>query len=178
MIHPRLPEINPEAFNCISEYLTSADADFGHRSPDEEDIEDAFAECIVAWKTADVLGMDDLLDHIVNKMRALEPWWNDHIMMLFARNIYQTTDFMTSAHTNMRNVLSSYIAMNFFNYMTEGSELRNEFVKCLKLLPQLERDIYSKRMESLNTQLEFEEAREIPGEESEVSTEAADAAMP
>jgi hypothetical protein len=177
LIHPRLPEINPEAFNCISEYLTSADADFGHRSPEERDVEDTFAECIIAWKTADVLGMDDLLDHIVNKMRTMEPWWNDHIMMLFARNIYQTTDFMASAHTNMRNILSSYIAMNFFDYMTESSELRNEFVKYLKLLPQLERDIYSKRMENLNTQLELEEATDIQGEEPEVSTGAAGAAM-
>ena len=75
-------------------------------------------------------------------------------MMLFARNIYETTDLLVSTHVRMRGILSTYIAEHFFDYMDGGSRLRKEFLKHLQQLPQLERDIYQKRLGRLNAQLE------------------------
>jgi hypothetical protein len=169
LVHPRLPDIQSEAFEYISEYLSSADADFGIRNPcDEAAAEEAFTQCLVAWKTADLLGMNDLLDCIVAKVRKIEPWWTIWTIMLFARNIYETTDFLLSTHVEMRDILSSYIAEHFFDYMTVGSQLRNEFLKHLRQLPQLERDIYRKRLEVLNAQLPSDGELEIQEEEPEI----------
>jgi hypothetical protein len=169
LVHPRLVDIQPEAFECISEFLTSTDADFGIRNPDDETAaEETFSQCLVAWKTADLLGMDDLLDCIVAKIRKIEPWWTICTIMLFARNIYETTDFLLSAHVDMRNILSSYIAEHFFDYVTGGGQLRNQFLKHLQELPQLERDIYRKRLEVLNAQLPLDDELKIPAEEPEI----------
>lgn len=168
LVHPRLPDIQSDAFDCISEYLTSADGDFGNRAPgDEEAATETFSQCLVAWKTADLLGMDDLLDCIVKKIRTIEPWWNIYTIMLFARNIYQTADLLLSAHVDLRDILSTYIAEHHDEYLTGSDRLRDEFLKHLKELPQLKRDILKKQLKALDVH----ENMEIRPEQEEAQEE-------
>lgn len=96
LVHPRLAEILPEDFRLAAEFLS--DSSFGIRDPEtEEQVAEAFVECITAWKTAELLSMDDLLEHVVEKVRSARPWCDPFNVMLFACFIY-TNDVPLKAH--------------------------------------------------------------------------------
>jgi hypothetical protein len=162
LVHPRLIDIAPEDFRWVAEYLS--DGDFGHREPEtEEETADTFAQCMSAWRTAELLDMDDLLDHIVDKIRASQPWWDLWNVMAFAVSIYQS-EVALQAHEELKALFSDYIAELFYIYL-EDDHLSGTFTARLKQLPELERHVMKKRVAQL-------ERRAQPGEEEDAVIEA------
>lgn len=154
LVHPRLPDILPDDFRMVAEFLS--DGDFGPRDPEEEEqVAETFAQCISAWRTAELLSMDDLLEHIVGKIRATQPWWDMFNVMAFACSMYQS-QISLQAHDDMKTLLSGYIAEHWFIY-AEDDNLSSHFFTRLKQLPELERDIFAKRVAQLDRHLQPEE---------------------
>lgn len=142
--HPRLEDIHPDDFRLVVEFLESGD--FGHRHPQgEEQVAETLAHCMSAWTAAEKLNMDDLLDHIVNKIKSTADDWNMHSMMVFACFVWQrqSSDYETEAHDQMKSLLSAYIAEHFFDYV-EAEELRSEFLDRLKQAPDLQTAVFEK----------------------------------
>jgi hypothetical protein len=169
LVHPRLVDIAPEDFRWAAEYLS--DGDFGHREPEtEEEAADTFAQCVSAWRTAELLDMDDLLEHIVDKIRSSKPWWDLLNVMAFTVSIYQS-EVSLQAHDDLKALFSEYIADLFYVYL-EDDHLSSNFTDRLKQLPELERDILRNRMTQLERRVqpqgEGEEeagAQEVGGQE-------------
>lgn len=148
LIHPQLLNISPDDFRYIAEFLS--DDDFGLREPqDEEQVMELFAQCISAWDAAEKLGMDDLLDHIVEKIRATSGTWDLWDVMAFACMVYES-DIPLNAHDELRDLFCEYIADLFFVYL-EDEHLAGTFLTRLKRLPELERGILAKRIALLET---------------------------
>ncbi|KAH6616305.1 hypothetical protein C7974DRAFT_42200 [Boeremia exigua] len=146
LVHPRLTDIQPEDFRWAAEFLS--DGDFGIREPEnEEQVAEAFAQCMSAWNTAELLSMDDLLEHISVKISAARPWWDLWNVMAFACSIYQS-DLALQAHDELKALFSEYIADLFHIYL-DDDYLSSTFLTRLKQLPELERDILTKRVARL-----------------------------
>ncbi|KZM18270.1 uncharacterized protein EKO05_0005135 [Ascochyta rabiei] len=148
--HPRLSDILPDDFKLVAEFLS--DGDFGHRLPqDEEQVAETFAQCISAWESAELLSMDDLLDHIVEKTRKTQPWWDMVNVMVFACSVYQS-EMSLQAHDEMKALLSEYIADFFYVYIGDD-HLSGHFLARLQQLPELERDVFEKKAAQSNQRL-------------------------
>lgn len=154
LVHPRLRDITPEDFRWAAEYLS--DGDFGHReSETEEEVTETFAQCMSAWRTAETLDMDDLLDHIVDKISVSQPLWDLWNVMAFAVSIYQS-EVALPAHDRLKALFSEYIAELFYVYL-EDDHLNGTFTARLKQLPELERDVLNKRLARLEYQAQLGE---------------------
>ncbi|CAO2647824.1 Nn.00g087460.m01.CDS01 [Neocucurbitaria sp. VM-36] len=159
--HPSLSEIDPEDFIFVAEYLESKE--FGHRSPEGgEEVQEAFAQNMSAWTAAVKLGMTDLLEDIVKKLERLAPWdmWD---IMAFACHVFGSPGPSLPAQDLMKDMLTTEIAQNFWVYL-EDDHLSESFRQRLKELPELERDIYVKRIAALNVQLHTEEGESDNGD--------------
>ncbi|KAF2633938.1 hypothetical protein BU25DRAFT_381815 [Macroventuria anomochaeta] len=151
LVHPRLVDISSEDFRMVAEFLL--DGDFGIRDPeDEEQVAETFAECMSAWKTAELLSMDDLLEHIVDKIRAARPWWDMWNVMAFACSIYES-DITLQAHKDMKAMLSESIA-ELYDIYIEDDHLRSQFLARLKQLPQLRRDVHAEIVAQVDRRLQ------------------------
>lgn len=165
LIHPRLIDILPADFRWAAEFLS--DGDFGHRDPDDEDqVAETFAQCISAWKTAEILSMDDLMEHIVQKIRAAQPWWDLWNVMAFACSIYQS-EVTLQAHNDLKALFSEYIAELYFIYL-EDDHLSGTFLTRLKQLPELERDVLVKRIARLGAHQQLQHDRGLVLPEADV----------
>ncbi|KAF3038723.1 hypothetical protein E8E11_003799 [Didymella keratinophila] len=164
LVHPRLVDIAPEDFRWAAEYLS--DGDFGHREPEtEEEVADSFAQCMSAWRTAELLDMDDMLDHIVDKIRASQPWWDLWNVMAFTVSIYQS-EVALQAHDELKALFSEYIAELFYIYL-EDDHLSSTFTARLKQLPELERDVLKKRSAQLKRRAQPGEGEDVMVEEEQ-----------
>lgn len=162
LVHPRLVDISPEDFRMVAEFLS--DGDFGIRDPEtEEQVAETFAECMAAWKTAELLSMDDLLDRIVEKIRATRPWWDLWNVMAFACSIYQS-DVPLQAHDELKALFSGYIADLFHIYLGDD-HLNDTFLARLRQLPELERDVLTKRVVQLEGRPQPQEGEAVPQED-------------
>ncbi|KAF3042421.1 hypothetical protein E8E12_008604 [Didymella heteroderae] len=164
LVHPRLVDISPEDFRWAAEYLS--DGDFGHREPEtEEEVAEAFAQCMSAWRTAELLDMDDLLEHIVHKIRCSQPWWDLWNVMAFAVSIYQS-EVPIQAHDELKAIFSEFIAEFFYIYL-EDDHLSGTFTDRLKQLPELERDVVKKRLAQLELRAQPQEEEYAVSQEAE-----------
>jgi hypothetical protein len=149
--HPKLATMSSEDFGFIAEYLGSGD--FGHRFPEnEEQIEESFGQCISTWVTADLLGMNDLLDDITEKMEhRISPWplWD---VMAFACYVYGYTSVLLPAHDKMKALLADSMAEHYWIYI-DDEHLSGQFLERLRELPELERDIQGRRFPAINPQV-------------------------
>ncbi|EDU51505.1 hypothetical protein PtrSN002B_001559 [Pyrenophora tritici-repentis] len=150
--HPGLPEIDPDDFVFAAEYLESSD--FGHRNPrdgDDDQMQEAFVQCIAAWGVAEKLCMHDLMDHIVEKLeRHIEP--ELMAVVIFAAQIYEAEETPLPSQMRLKDYLATYIAQNWWIYVGDD-HLSGPFIERLKTLPELERDIYARRLVALNERL-------------------------
>jgi hypothetical protein len=148
--HPRLPDIEPQDFVFVAEYLESND--FGHRHPSNgKELDEAFAQCVSAWFAAVLLGMFDLMDHVVEKLKRFdEPGLYETIC--FAIKVYRSPDTGLLSYEELKDYLATLIAQNWWIYL-EDDHLRAAFVGILSKLPKLERDIYARRLEALNERI-------------------------
>lgn len=152
LVHPELDKISPEDFTFVAEFLS--DGSFGIRDPDDpEQFAEFFAQCMSTWRAAEKLGMDDLLNHIVEKVyaaheeRYLWDLWNP---VVFACSIYRS-DIALDAHTELKALLSEFIAEYFHAYL-DDDYTSGILLTQLKQLPDMERDIMRKRADRLERQ--------------------------
>lgn len=150
--HPELAKLDPADFQFLAEYLT--DGDFGLRNPLEgpEQTKEAIAQCVSAWEAGDKLGMFDLLEHIVDKVQFFE--WDNADVLILAVIIYRTPDPPTTAHEDMRNWISSYLAQHFWTYIRDET-MGHLFRRKLRAMPELEREVFEKRAVMLATGAEL-----------------------
>jgi hypothetical protein len=154
--HPELATIDVEDFQFVAEFLT--DDDFGVRIPDTpEQNKEAIAQCVTAWEAGEKLGMDDLLEHIAEKVQYLE--WDKEDVLTLAIMVYRTLGPALPAHTTMREYLSSLMAHHFWSYVKDDV-VGPYFRKRLRRLPEMERDVLEKRAEILRKGEEPDEDEE------------------
>ena len=116
-----LKEMDPEDFRLIIEYLESGQ--FGHQVVETDDQRlELLAQCGAAWSVADLLGMEDLLEHIVNKINHATPWEPEEVLIL-ADLVYETPEALSlQAHTDMKDMLAEFVARNFVDYITNHTK--------------------------------------------------------
>jgi hypothetical protein len=154
LTHPELVNISPDDFCFVAEYLENGR--FGYTDPeDQEQFAEFFAQCMSAWRTAEQLKADDLLNHIVEKIHAVhdmrDQWdlWNP---VVFSCSIYQA-DLALDAHTELKALFSEFIAEYYHTYLADdhtGGFLLTSF----RQLPELEKDVLAKRIDLLERQLQ------------------------
>lgn len=153
--HPQLVNIDSEDFQFVAEYLI--DGDFGLRQPEnQEQTKEAIAQCVSAWETGEKLGMDDMLEHIAEKIKFLE--WDNEDVLTLAILIYRSSGPSLHAHEVMKDWVSSYLAHHFWVYIKDDT-IGEYFRKRMRRLPELERDVFVKRAHSLTTGAEPDEDR-------------------
>ena len=154
--HPALPTIDAEDFRSVAEFFT--DGAFGVRFPEnQEQNKEAIAQCVGAWDTAERLRLNDMLEHIADKVNYLQ--WDNIDALAWATTVYDTGGPVLDAHTAMRNWASSYLAHHFWPYIRDKN-LSSIFRKRLRTLPELERDVFEKRFENLKAGVEQDEDEE------------------
>ncbi|KAI4697638.1 uncharacterized protein J4E84_000770 [Alternaria hordeiaustralica] len=138
--HPALVDINPEDFTFIAEYLESDG--FGHRNPQEgEETNEAFAQCVAAWITAEKLGMWDMLEHVAEKLKGIQPGMLE--VLVFCRHVY-AEDATSLSQDDVRDYLAVYIVEHWWTYWGDD-HLRPNFMELLQQFPQLDRDVNERR---------------------------------
>ncbi|CAI9635863.1 hypothetical protein GT037_000922 [Alternaria burnsii] len=160
--HPALVEIDPEDFVFAAEYLESGG--FGYRYPqDGGEMEEAFAQCVSAWFTAEKLGMSDMMDHVVEKLEGcIEPEMQD--VLVFAYQVYVSQNTALPSQVRLKDYLAMCIAENWWIYLDDDN-LSSDFIEKVKRLPELERDIYQRRLPALLERLSGDQ------EDSETETD-------
>lgn len=164
LAHPGLSEIEPDAFAFAAEFLESGE--FGLKVPvGQSENKEAFAQCMSAWATADTLGMIDMMDHIVDKLKErieLDLW----DMMVFACRFYEDMDVSLPAHDRLKDFLATYLAKNFWIYIRDD-HLSSVFIDRIQALPELEHDIYVRRTLALTQQLQSDDEDQDDSEDGE-----------
>jgi len=150
LTHPGLADIDPEDFTFVAQYLENGS--FGDRMINEEDSREGFAQCMAAWVSAEKLGMNDLMDHVVEKLEQLENrnLWD---VLAFACLVYRSPGISLPAQIRAKELVATDISLHYWDYVEDDS-LSILFMERLKDLPELERDISVKRIPMLNAQLE------------------------
>lgn len=139
LTHPKLSNIDPKDFRFAAEYLT--DGDFGLRRPDgEEQIQEAFAQCSSAWEVAQQLNMDDLQEHIIEKIQGIAPW-DMYNAFGFALLVYNTDEVSSGACRRLKKMLCAFISEHYAIYLRDEA-LRDQFLDRVGQLPQLAIDIH------------------------------------
>lgn len=146
---PCLQNIDPDDFRRVAEYLSTEK--FGLQIIENTDQKDeAFAECFSVWGIADSLVIEDLLDHIVQKMETLKPWGQLEVLA-FADEVYKTEDAPLLAYRMMKDALSRFVADHYLEY------LRNHltaFGERLVQIPEFLDDVHRERGKILGMTLD------------------------
>ncbi|KAH3917940.1 hypothetical protein HBI56_178370 [Parastagonospora nodorum] len=159
--HPQLASITIDDFRFVGEYMEVER--FGIRVPDTfEENKEAIAQCVAAWEAAEKLGMDDMLDHIANKVKYLE--WDNEDMLIMATFVYRSRDVTLPGHTTIRDWAAKALAQHFWTYIKDAN-IGSLFRKLLRSLPELERDLFMRRATSLGTGVEMLEDQESDEDE-------------
>jgi hypothetical protein len=101
--------------------------------------------------------MDDLLMHIAEKVEFLE--WDNADVLTLAILIYRATGPSFDAHNKMRDWVSSYMAHHYWSFIKDV-EIGSIFIKRLRRLPELERDVFVRRGKSLTVGTDLDEDEE------------------
>ncbi|KAI4955424.1 hypothetical protein J4E91_001284 [Alternaria rosae] len=150
--HEALVDIKPDDFTFIAEYLESDG--FGHRNPQEgEEMNEAFAQCVAAWITAEKLGMWDMMEHVAEKLKGIEPEMLE--VLVFGRHVY-AQDTTSTSQRYLKDYLAVYIAENWWIYFGDD-HLRSNFIELLQQFPELEKDVYERRIPVLEERIDKKE---------------------
>jgi hypothetical protein len=141
---PCLQNIYPDDFRPVAEYLSTGS--FGLRIFEDADQKDkAFADCCSAWRVADDLVMEDLLDYIVKKMEALRPWGLLETLA-FAEVVYRMEGAPLPAYRLMKDALSELVADHYLVYLCEYP---NIFGERMVQIPEFLDDVHRARAKKL-----------------------------
>jgi len=147
--HPALVDIEPADFAFVAEFLESDG--FGHRYPQEgEETNEAFAQCVAAWITAEKLGMWDMMEHVADKLKAIEPGMLE--VLVFCRHVY-AEDATSLSQDDIRDYLAVYIANHWWTYWGDD-HLRPNFMELLQQFPQLDKDVIERRRPVLEERID------------------------
>ncbi|KAG9202743.1 hypothetical protein G6514_003995 [Epicoccum nigrum] len=153
LTHPELVNISPEDFCFVAEYLSNGR--FGYGEPeDQEQFAEFFAQCMSAWRTAEQLKADDLLNHIVEKIHAIHDMrhlWDLWNPVVFTCSIYRA-DLALDAHTELKALFSEFIAEYYHAYLADD-HTSDVLLTSFRQLPKLEKDVLAKRVDLLERQL-------------------------
>lgn len=150
--HEALVDIKPDDFTFIAEYLESDG--FGHRNPQEgEETNEAFAQCVAAWITAEKLGMWDMMEHVAEKLKGIEPEMLE--VLVFCRHVY-AQDTTSTSQGYLKDYLAVFIAENWWIYFGDD-HLRSNFIELLQQFPELEKDVYERRIPVLEERIDQKE---------------------
>jgi hypothetical protein len=154
--HPGLASMDLDDFQFIAEFLT--DGDFGIRAAEGDDQnQEAIAQCVSAWEAGEKMGMNDLLDHIADKVNYLR--WNLEDVLTLAIIVYRPPGLVMPANESLRGWISGYMAHHFWEYIKDEN-IGNYFRKRMRGMPQLERDVFIKRAGLLTSGAERDEDEE------------------
>lgn len=154
--HPGLASMDVDDFQFVAEYLT--DGGFGLRAAEDDDQNhEAIAQCVSAWDAGEKLGMNDLLDHIADKVNYLR--WGIEDVLTLAFIVYRAPGLPLPASETLREWISGYMAHHFWEYVKDDN-IGNYFRKRIRGMPQLERDVFVKRAALLTSRAEMDEDQE------------------
>lgn len=153
--HPKLARITAEDFRFVSDYLTRND--FGIQYPENYDEnQKAIAQCVAAYETAENLGMNDMQEHIAEKVKFLE--WELTDVLTFAIIIYRSGPSLHE-EDQMRDWASGYIAQHYFAYLKDDA-IATVFYKKIRMLKALWKDVLVKLLQITERGDEMEEEQE------------------
>jgi hypothetical protein len=152
---PCLATMDPIDFEFAAEFLSTGD--FGIRIVNDSNRDQAMAQCIAAWDVGEKLGMQDLLDRIVIKSQAAQPW-NTEEVTIFSSVVYRAESFGFEAHDVMKNMLAKFMADNFYDML---EAFGRAFTEEMRKIPELERDVYARLRDIAEKRLEAEFEGEV-----------------
>ena len=138
---PCLEDFHRDDFRFVAEFLQTGR--FGYSVIDDENRREALAQCAAAWEIGDRLGMEDLLEHIAEKLEHIRPWELEDAF-IFATIVYMTPDALLDGHGRVKRLLTDFLAENFYDLAQRHG---NSFTDRLQKVPELERDIHLKMVE-------------------------------
>ncbi|KAJ4304999.1 hypothetical protein N0V90_000527 [Kalmusia sp. IMI 367209] len=138
---PCLEEFHRDDFGFVADFLQTGR--FGYSVIDDENRREALAQCAAAWEIGDRLGMEDLLEHIAEKLEQLRPWELEDAF-IFATIVYMTPDALLDGHERVKRLLTDFLAENFYDLARKHGD---SFTYRLQKVPELERDIHLKMVE-------------------------------
>lgn len=146
---PCLRSFPPDDFRFVAEFLSTGT--FGLSVLEDDGLSNGlmFAECVAAWKIADRLVIEDLLDLIVVKIQQTLPWDRDDAWTL-AKIVYETEGSPLKAYASMKGLVAEGVADNLLDLAVTQGEY---FVEPLRELPELQRDVYKRLMERAEAKL-------------------------
>ncbi|KAL5388429.1 hypothetical protein DPSP01_003003 [Paraphaeosphaeria sporulosa] len=141
-----LQDFDPAHFRFVAEFLSTGQ--FGHSIVNEQTREAVLEECADAWPIADRIVLEDMLDHIVAKVQQaqVQEW---ELAWALALIVYETSGTPLDAYKLMKELLVEVIAADFLAKVdTYATEHGNDIIDHLRDLPELERDIYRRLLET------------------------------
>lgn len=172
---PSLTRIDPESFKCksllrnlhsyqsypLNENLSVPDVAnyleskvFGTTCITDENRSTVFAECAETWVVADLLGMHDLQEHIVEKLCNTRPWDALQVLSLASVVFTDNEPIQLEERKMLKDMLSDYIAFQYCDIeKVHGAELITKLRERPKLaeivhLKVAERDKPKKKKET------------------------------
>lgn len=143
-----LQDMHPDDFTFAAEYLQTGK--FGHQVIDAENRDRALEQCMAAFLIGDRLGMEDLLEHIADKVGELRPWSLPNVLA-FVDTVYMTSFVLLDGQRRMKDMLTEYLADEFYHQVSDPeSSLRESLEK----FPELERDIHRKLAEKAEQKID------------------------
>jgi len=144
---PSFADIDPESFRPVAEFLCTGEFKARSTGPtgeplEEEDLKSEAIELYAgAWEVANDLSLDDMMEAIIEKMRATQPWPLVELL-IFASRVYSIPSvlaFPVEANIEMRSLTSSFISANYNQYLNEHQET---LMEKLQQFPELRRDVH------------------------------------
>jgi hypothetical protein len=154
VIKPSFENIDPVNFGPVAQFLS--DGDFKVSKNDEDWKSKAMEIYAGAWEVAEDLVLDDMMQLMVEKMKAMQPWPLLETL-IFASTVYSElylTAYAVPAAKDMKDLLSGYIADNFWIYLSDYSVI---FRERLGKYPELRRDVYRMMAKEAEEELELQQ---------------------
>lgn len=143
LTHPNLPELSSQHLGYVLEFLTQGT--FTLLPPNEDnDPGTPFIQCGSAWEAAELLDMDDMIEHVADKLETEVKPWEMYDVLYFAGRLYDSDVTPYEATERLKAMLVKFIVDRYDEY--QGSdELGNSFRNQLKSRRDLEEAIQAKR---------------------------------
>ncbi|KAF2727974.1 hypothetical protein EJ04DRAFT_581675 [Polyplosphaeria fusca] len=145
---PSLSRVEPRAFKLVANYLESGT--FGFTAFDADQRDEFFAQCCEAWEVAQDIGLDDMMELIIEKIQFTEPWSIEETLALSCV-VYQTEGTPLPAHRTLKELLSHRLARNYWGFLDENPSL---MIEKMREYPELDADVMKKRLQVMASEVE------------------------
>lgn len=171
---PSFASINPHYFRFVAEFLCNT-GDFS--VPESQNVEEDGADGLWetyggVWTIAVDLCLEDLLELLVRKVKALRPWPLSERFTNFVSTVYadDTLPASLDGDIHMRELISKFVAQHA-HY--------DGFAALMKKYPVLERDVSQAKadMETKGMEMEMELERDVSQAQAEMETKGLEMEM-